>query len=548
MTGRSDNVHDVIIIGAGANGINQLHRIRQAGFVVVALEAGAGVGGAWYWNRYPGARLDSECYSYAYTPEFSAEVSTLWEWEEEFADQPTLEAYFNFVIDRLDLRRSIVFNSRVVSARWDEPTRTWRITTEDGATYESRHVVAATGILSVPFVPDYPGIQDFGGTILHTANWPAEGIDLAGRRVIVIGVGSTGIQVIQTIASKVEHLTVLQRTPNWATPLNNYRYSEERKAEVKAQAADIMRLTGSTRSCFVRDRRSESTWDVTDEERMAILQDLYAAPGLSLYSGGFDDLLTDAAANREVTNFLSAKIAERVHDPETARKLTPHHPFATKRPPMETGYYEVYNRPNVSLVHLPEEPIVRFVENGVETTEGFYEADMIVVATGFDAITGSFLHLGVEGTDGVTLRDWWEDGPRTYLGVFAHHFPNLFILGGPQGVNGNHPRCADFASDWIARAITRLRETGVSRIEVSDEFEDEWIEYCNSFVAGTLLEDAVAWQWGSNIPGKKRRYMLYIGPQPTFRLKLEEVLASDFGGFDVEEERASSRETDHARA
>lgn len=521
--------YEVVVIGAGINGLYQLHKAREAGFSAVALEAGLGVGGAWYWNRYPGARLDSEAYTYTY--HFSKELIEEWDWDEEFATQGKLEEYFNYVADRFSLRGHIVFNTRVVAAEWDESRRVWQITTTDGRRYESRFLVAASGILTAPYIPPFAGVTDFRGELVHTARWPEEGIELDGKRVAVVGVGSTGIQVIQTIAPTVGHLTVFQRTANWAKPLNNKPISTERSRELKANADDYYAATMRSRGCFIHTHRYTSTWDVPDSERPAVYEELYAGPGMSMYQGGFADLLTDEAANAEISAFLASKIRERVADPATAEKLIPNHPFATKRPPLETGYFETYNRPNVDLVHLPDEPIVRFTADGVETSERFIPLDAVIIATGFDAITGSFMKLGLKGVDGVELTEWWSAGPRTYFGVLVHHFPNLFIIGGPQGVNGNQPRCTEFAVNWVTSLMEAMREHGDDRVEVEARPEAEWVAHCTSIVTGTLLEHADNWAWGSNIPGKTRAYTMYNGPQPDLRKEMTEVADAGYPGI-----------------
>jgi cation diffusion facilitator CzcD-associated flavoprotein CzcO len=518
--------HDVVVIGAGINGLFQLFRLREAGVDVMCLEAGESVGGTWYWNRYPGARLDSECYSYTY--HFSPELVAEWDWEEEFASQPKLSSYFEFVADRLDLRRSIIFGARVGTAIWDERARRWHIRTEDGLRVACRFMVAASGILSAPNFPDFPGLNEFRGATFHTSDWPRHGVDLADKKVAVLGVGSTGIQVVQTIASSVAHLTVAQRTPNWATPLNNFTFSPARRQEVKDRSDEFYAFTMQSRTCFMHSPHSDSASDHSPEEQEAILQTLYDAPGMSMYQGAFRDLLTDEATNKVVTDFLTRKIAERVHDPRTAKKLTPSHPFGVKRPPLETGYYEVYNQRNVELVSLPDEPIVRFTHDGLQTAERFFELDVVIAATGFDAVTGSFVRLGLEGVGGLRLRDWWESGPRTYLGIASHNFPNLFILGGPQGVNGNQPRCAEFVADWITNCLRTFIRDGVERFEVEQEVEERWVEYCSDLVEQTLLTRGESWQWGSNIAGKRRVYALYIGPQEDLRRRLRELEGDDY--------------------
>lgn len=530
------HIHDVIVIGAGVNGLLQLHLLRSAGLDVLTLEAGDSVGGTWYWNRYPGARLDSEAYLYTYA--FSRELIEEWDWPEEYADQPTLERYFNFAADRLDLRRSIVFGARVIACRWNENHSVWDLETADGRRFRARFVVPVTGIMAIPYLPPWEGLSDFEGTVVHTANWPREGIDLRGKRVAVVGVGSTGIQVVQSIAPEVGHLTVLQRTPNWAVPLGNYAHTPERVREVKEEYTDHFERSQSTRSCFLWSGLPVNTFDVSAEEREAHYADLYSSPGMTFYQRNYQDLLTDPAANEEATRFLAAKIRERVKDSETARKLTPTHHFATKRPPLETGYYEAFNRDNVELVSLPEEPIVRITPEGIQTSERIIPVDVLIVATGFDAITGSFMKIGIEGVNGQSLAEAWADGPKTFMGVFSHGFPNMLLLGGPQGPNGNQPRCTTFVAEWISQCIEYMKEHSIDRFEVDDDAVQAWVDYCNEMVMNIpLLRDAENWAWGSNVPGKKRAYLMYVGSQPDYRDRLREIADQGY----PELEQAGSR-------
>ncbi len=530
-------VRDVIVIGAGINGLYQLHRLREAGLDVATLEAGASVGGAWFWNRYPGARLDSECYAYTYA--FSKELIEEWDWTEEFADQQTLERYFNFVADRLDLRRSIIFEARVISCRWDETAMIWILDTADGRQFRAKYVIPATGIMAVPYTPPWEGLDEFEGVQVHTADWPRDGVDLTGKRVAIVGVGSTGIQIVQTIAPQVEHLTVLQRTPNWAVPLSNYSFTPERIREVKDNYLNYYDTTQETRSCFLWAARPVNTLDVPPEEREAYYSELYDRPGMAFYQNNFQDLLLERGANAEATKFLTRKISERVRDPETARKLTPSHPFGTKRPPLETGYYEVYNLPNVDLISLPEEPIVRFTREGIQTTERMIPIDVLIVATGFDAITGSFLKLGIQGIGDRTLAQAWVNGPTTFMGIFVRGFPNMLMLGGPQGSNGNQPRCTTFVADWIVECIQYLRANDIEFFDVNQDAQEAWVDHCNEAVMSVpLLREAESWAWGSNIPGKQRAYLLYIGSQPDYRARLTTIAEQQYP--ELERESASS--------
>lgn len=521
--------YEVIVIGAGVNGLYQLHLLREAGISVRLLEAGGGVGGTWYWNRYPGARLDSESYTYGYY--FSRELLDEWDWSEEFVTQPELERYYNFVADKFDLRRDIELGTEVASARWDEASDTWTLTTADGRRYISRFVISATGMLSAPQLPPYAGIETYRGEWHHTSRWPAGEVDLRGKRVGVIGTGSTGIQVIQSIAAEVDSLTVFQRTPNWATPINNHALTPDELLEIRETAMDVHAVTQATDTGFKHSSRPESAFDVSDDERLAYFEQLWNEPGMTMYVKNFRDLMVNADANRAVTDFLERKIRARVDDPEIAERLIPDHFYGMKRPPLENGYYEVYNRANVRLVSLSETPIVRFTETGIVTTESTFELDAVIFATGFDAVTGALSRIDIVGADGMTLQHWWQDGPRTFMATNVHHFPNFFILGGPQGPGGNNPRSVEGQVDWVTRCIRYLHDVGIGRIEPTAAAEEEWIEHVNSTVAPTLSAQATAWAWGSNTPGKARAYQLYAGGQVLLRRKMAESADAGYRGF-----------------
>lgn len=528
MTG-TENELDVLVIGAGPVGIHQLASLRNTGLSVRALEAGSDVGGTWYWNRYPEARLDSESYSYAYS--FARELLGEWTWSEEFVAQPELERYYNFVVDKLALRDCIDFDARVNRAAFCEERNVWTVETEDGRSFTAKFVVATTGILSAPFIPDIAGEDVFEGQVLHTARWPKDMQSFAGKRVAVMGTGSTGIQMIQALAKEAAHLTVLQRTANWATPLNNAPITEERAEELRRNADDIAAKTMQSAACFVVDGRPQSVWDVSEEERMAYFEELWNSPGLSILTRNFNDVMIDRAANDEVMKFLEAKIRSRVEDQAVADKLIPKHRFGTKRPPLENGYYEIYNQPNVELVDLTEEPLVQFVAKGIETTSRVLEVDDIVLATGFDSLGGSFMRLGLEGTDGTTLEDWWAHGPRTYLGLTAHRFPNLFLIG-PQGIGGNFPRCAEGAVEWITETVSHMMSEGYTRIEATEAAENDWVESIAQVAAQTVHIEGESWFWGSNIPGKARSFGAYLLPMPVYREKLAQVASAGYEGFE----------------
>src|SRR5688500_14683422 len=416
---------EVLIVGAGITGIYQLHRAREAGFSALLVEAGEGVGGTWYWNRHPGARFASESYTYGYL--FSRELFEEWEWQEHFAEQPETERYLNHVVDRFDLRRDMRFGATVTSATYDESSGTWGVALADGSEVEARYLVAATGVLSVPFYPDVPGRGDFLGEQHHTGRWPATPVDFAGKRVAVIGTGSSGVQVVPVIAPEVASLTVYQRSANWCTPLNNAPITDEEQAQLRRDFERLREILNTSVAGFLHQPHDRAAFDDSREERLAFFERMWNSPGFAKLSSNYIDLLFNHEANAEWCEFIEGKIRGLVRDPATADKLVPDHRFGQKRPPFVTGYYEVFNRPNVELVSLKETPIVRMTETGIETADGVREFDIVVWATGFDFGTGALRRMGVRGRDGVALEDHWADGPTTFLGIQTSGFPNFFF-------------------------------------------------------------------------------------------------------------------------
>jgi cation diffusion facilitator CzcD-associated flavoprotein CzcO len=512
---------DVVIVGGGISGIYQLYRLSRLGLRARLLEAGAGVGGTWYWNRYPGCRFDLESYTYGYF--FSQELIDEWTWSEEYAPQPETERYLNLVVDKFDLRKDVEVNARVASLVFDDATSTWTTTTERGMILRSRYVVTAVGILSAPIYPSVPGRDDFTGEQYHTALWPDAEVDLAGKRVAVIGTGSTGIQLIQTIAPVVGSLTVFQRTPNWATPLSNLKITKEKTAEIRLGAAELHEKLLASASGVQYQVRPERATDVPPEELQATFEQLYDAPGMAMVHANFSDIGRSKEANDLVCEFLASKIRERVKDPVVAEQLIPKdHGYGQKRPPLETNYYEVFNADNVELVATIEEPIARITESGIRTSRRSLDFDVIIFATGFDSVTGSFSRIDIRGADGASLREHWADGPRTYLGIQTVGFPNFFIVGGPQSTTGNIPRYTEVQADWVAECIKYTREHGFDRVETTAEAEDYWSELAYSTIVGTLQETATnsTWAWGTNVPGKKRTFLLYAGGLPRYRAEL----------------------------
>jgi cation diffusion facilitator CzcD-associated flavoprotein CzcO len=523
---------DAIVIGAGIAGMYQLYRLRQLGLAVRVYETGDGVGGTWYWNRYPGARFDSESYSYGYS--FSEELLQEWEWSEHFAAQPETLRYLNYVADKFDLSRDIQFNTRVTSAAYDEAGNCWEIRTEHGAFARAKFLITAIGVLSAPQMPNIPGLDDYKGEWHHTGLWPHTPVDFVGKRVGVIGTGATAVQLITAIAKDVAHLTVFQRTANYCAPLRNTPIDPATQRKIKASYPGIFKKCSETPAGFLHDFDPRLALEVSPEERQAFYEQIWAAPGFSKWLGVFRDVLSDLKANETFAEFVRNKIRERVKDPKVAEKLVPKdHPFGTKRVPLESGYYEVYNQDNVVLVDLHETPIERITPTGVKTSAAEYEFDMIIFATGFDAVTGAFNRIDIRGVGGRALKDKWADGPHTYLGLQSAGFPNLFTLVGPH--NGatfcNIPRCIEQNVEWVTECIRYMRDHDYERIEATTAAEDAWTEHVAETAARTLLPLADSWFMGANTPGKKRTFLLYAGGSPAYRQKCEEVAAKGYEGF-----------------
>jgi cation diffusion facilitator CzcD-associated flavoprotein CzcO len=520
---------DVLVVGAGITGIYQLYRALDAGFSARLLEAGTGVGGTWYWNRYPGARFDSESYTYAYL--FSKELFEAWAWQEHFAEQPEIERYLNHVVDRFDLRRHMRFDATVTAASFDEATRSWAVTTGDGEPIWARFLVAATGVLSVPYFPEVPGREDFRGASYHTGLWPASPVDFAGKRVAVIGTGSSGVQVIPAIAGEVASLTAYQRSANWCTPLNNRPITSEEQVALVADFEEMRNILNASPSGFLHPTHDRQTFDDPADERRAYFETMWNSPGFSKLTSNYTDLTVNREANSLWCEFIAEKIRTIVTDPETAERLIPKdHLYAEKRPPFVTGYYEVYNRPNVSLVDLKETPILRVTEGGIETTEGVREFDIIVWATGFDFGTGALSRMGIQGRGGLPLTEYWADGPKTFLGVQSAGFPNFFFPGGPHAAAGNNPRYNGDQVDFITETLVYLRTHGYDTIEVDPVAEDRWTTMVDTGAAFSPFGEA-SYYFGSNIPGKPRRYLLNSGGRPKLFKEIRRVFDTNYKAF-----------------
>ncbi|MBR1163644.1 flavin-containing monooxygenase [Bradyrhizobium elkanii] len=522
--------YDVIIIGAGLSGMYQLYRLRELGLRARVFEAGTGVGGTWYWNRYPGARFDSESYSYGYS--FSKELLEEWEWSEHFAGQPETLRYCNYVADKFDLRRDVQFESRVTSAIYQDDTRSWRITLESGAQHACRFLITAIGPLSTPTLPRIEGREDFTGQSFHTARWPKQKVDFTGKRVAVIGTGATGIQTIQTIAGEVGHLTVFQRTANWAAPLHNGKIDAATQARIKAGYPEIFARCKETFACFVHTPDPRGAFEVSEEEREAFYEKLYGERGFGIWQGNFKDILIDRAANATISDFVARKIRERVRDPKVAEMLIPkNHGFGTRRLPLETFYYEVYNRDNVELVDIKETPIERITPEGIRTTDKDYAFDIIIYATGFDAITGSFDKIDFRGAHGARLKEKWTHGPETYLGLMVDGFPNMMMLMGPHTALGNIPRSIEYSVDWVTGLIRFAQERGLTFLDATPEGTADWTDHVKALGVGLLSNEVDSWMTGinRNVEGKKTRIVArYSGSAPAYRARCDEVAAKGY--------------------
>lgn len=532
---------EVVVIGAGVAGIYQIKRLVDLGVNATVLEGNADLGGTWYKNRYPGARFDSESFTYGYS--FSQEVLDEWHWTERFSPQPETLKYLNFVAEKFDLRRHMQFDCKVEAMRFDEHQDLWHLTLHDGRQITARWVLTAVGLLSIPTMPRIEGVEDFNGPSFHPFEWPEEPIDLAGKRVAVIGTGATAIQLVPEVAEHADHLTVFQRRPNWAAPLNNSPISEEEMADIRARYDEIFATCARTPGGFEHepDRRG---WDnVPAEERVALWDRLYDGPGFGIWLQNFVEIFMDERANREFSDYIADRIRGRVDDPVLAEKLIPtDHGFGIQRVPLETDYFETYNRDNVRLVDASETPIERITQTGIQTSDGHYDVDLIVYATGFDAFTGAFDHIDIQGIGGERLKDKWRDGPVTYLGMFVNGFPNMLMLAGPQIAATNFPRAVETSVDWATPLLEHAWENNFTRFEASAEAEQGWFEHVVDMYKPFLLQTAKSWITGynSNLDGHeygKTRYNLYNGGGPKYAAKISEVSEGGYTGIEFSRRR-----------
>jgi len=524
--------YDVMIVGAGFAGMYLLHKLRGLGFSARVFDAAGGVGGTWYWNRYPGARCDvmSVDYSFSFDPELEQE----WEWSEKYATQPEILRYANHVADRYDLWPDMQFNTRIEAAHWNEELGRWLVSTSAGDLVSVGHVVMAVGTLSAPKLPEIPGIETYQGATYQTQKWPHEGVDFTGKRVAVIGTGSSAIQSIPLIAEQAAHTTVFQRTPNYSMPAGNRPLDPVEVAELKANYRDYRQRAKESFFGVPVETDPRTAFEVSEEERQATYQAGWDSGNLVGLIGAYADILFNKEANDTAAEFIRNQIRSIVKDPETAEALCPKdYPVGTKRPCLDTNYYQTFNKPNVRLVDLRKTPITEITPKGIKVGGEEIEVDAIVYATGFDAMTGSFTRVDIRGTGGAKLADEWADGPRTYLGVAMAGFPNFWAVTGPQSpsVLSNMMVSIEQHVDWITDCLVYLRDKGLHTIEATPEAQDAWVEHSNEIGNQTLYPLANSWYMGANVPGKPRVFLPYIGGCGPYREKCDEVAAKGYEGF-----------------
>ncbi len=553
MKSETDSHYEVIVVGAGVAGIYQIKRLADLGIHATVLDSGGDLGGTWYWNRYPGARFDSESYTYGYS--FSKELLNEWHWKERFSSQPENLRYLNYVADKFDLRKYMQFNCTVQAAYFDEAENLWRLQIDDGRELTCRFVIMTLGLLSAPTLPRYEGMDSFKGRSFHTFYWPHEPVEMTGKRVAVIGTGATAIQVIAEIADKVGDLTVFQRRPNWAAPLNNARISDKEMADIRERYDEIFATCARTPGGFEHEPDRRGFYEVSREERVALWERLYDEPGFGIWLQNFREIFTDEKANAEFSEFIAEKIRSRVKDPVVAEKLIPRdHGFGVQRVPLETYYYEAYNRDNVHLVDISETPIERITETGLQTTERDYDFDIIVYATGFDAITGAFDRIDIRGVGGAKLREDWKDGPSTFLGMFIHGYPNLLMPAGPQSgsASTNYPRGIETGVSWCTDFLEYMWEHGYTRAEATREAEERWTAHVTKMYSTMLMRKAKSWFTGynSNVEGHehgKVRYFVYNGGAPKYVTRINEVAERGYEGIALSSDPALSSEPSDLR-
>ncbi len=530
VAGMAETELDAAVVGAGFGGMYMLLKLREAGFKARVYETGDGVGGTWYWNRYPGCRCDVESMQYSYS--FSEELQQEWDWSERYSPQPEILAYANHVADRFDLRRDIQFNTRIETATFDEASATWLITTGAGERIRTRYFVTAVGCLSSANMPDFAGREDFPGPVYHTGQWPHDGVDFTGLRVAVIGTGSSGVQSIPIIAEQAKSLHVFQRTANFVVPARNRPLDPAEREAIKADYQSLRDKGRSRPTGFYFEHNAFSAQSVDDAERRRLYEHFWDNGGLT-FLGVFNDLLVNSESNETAAEFVRDKIREIVDDPETAALLAPRDIIGCKRLCADTGYFETFNLPHVKLVDISKTPISSLTAKGIRVGDDEYEVDAIVCATGFDAMTGALLKIDIRGVGGRTLSDKWEHGPRTYLGLGIKDFPNMFTITGPgsPSVFANMILGVEQHADWIVACMDHMRTAGFKRIEATLEAEDAWVDHNRETGEGSLRSQCKSWYLGSNIPGKPKIFSPYIGGFPIYTDKIEDVANSGYRGF-----------------
>ncbi len=534
---------DAVVIGAGMSGLYMTKKLTDLGFSVQGFELGDNVGGTWYWNRYPGARVDLESFDYSFS--FDESLQQEWDWSERYASQPEILRYLNHVADRFDLRRHFRFETRVKAATYDEERSLWLVETEQGDKVEACYHISGAGVLSTPKPPELEGLSDFKGPWYHTGRWPHEGVNFTGKRVAVFGTGSSGIQAIPIVAQQASHLSVFQRTPVYCVPTDNFKLTDALRDAVKEVYPERRATSRQNRYGIPAEFPTTKAFEVSAEDRERKYQEAWGEKGhLLAFRMTYADVLSDEAANKTVADFFARKIKELVKDPVTAEKLTPRtYPFGTKRPCLSIAFYETFNRDNVELVSLQETPVERVTETGILTRDGVHrEYDAMVFATGYDALTGAILRIDITGRGGRKLGDKWKDGPKAYLGISTSEFPNFFMITGPlsPGPLNNMAVSIEQHVEWIADCIAYMRDNGIASIEADPDAEAAWFDHVQEVVGGTLYLKANSWYLGANVPGKPRVFIPYLGGAGVYRRKCDEVAEDGYRGFHLQREKVSA--------
>ncbi len=525
---------DAVILGAGFAGLYMLHQLKSKGFSTIVYETGDGVGGVWYWNRYPGARCDIESIYYNYT--FSKELYEEWTWTSRFPEQEEILRYLNYVADRLKLRSNIQFNTRVKAAHFDEEQHKWLVHLNDGHQVLAKYFITGIGCLSAANVPKFQGLDQFSGKWYHTGHWPHEKVDFTGKRVGIIGTGSSGIQAIPVIAKEAKHLTVFQRTPQYTIPARNHLYDEDFIRETKGNFENLKHAMRNSVSGTPFAYNHPSAIEDSDHHRQEVFEEAWAQGGFA-FASTYKDLLTNEQSNEKAAAFIRSKIRETVQDPTVAEKLCPKYMYGTKRQVLDSDYFETYNRDNVLLVDVKESPILEITEAGVQTASDHFELDIIIFATGYDGMTGPLFKIDIRGRNGVTLKDKWENGAsvQTYLGLATASFPNLFMITGPESpsVLVNMPIAIEQHVEWIAQCIDYLREHDIDVMETNAEAEQAWSKHCREIANETLYVKGDSWYTGSNIAGKPRSFLIYLGGFDYYTKRCQEVAQNNYEGFQL---------------